>query len=147
MKISKEGLLSHVRLARTGVPRYVQLKNQLLALIADGTLEPGDQLPTMREMAEAIAIDVTTVKRCYDDLAAAGAVEVKRPSGTFVTGRPPPVSAGDDLPARTRALALQTLGDAAAQGIPARRLVDELNRLLAAQGDSATARDRSTSKR
>lgn len=124
--------MERIRVMNSGVPRYVQIKNQILSMIGEGLLEPGDQLPTLREMAEAMSIDVTTVKRCYDDLAALGAVEIRRPSGTFVSGQPMRgrARASADLRSRTHALARQALGDAAAQGIDAAALIEEMRAIV-----------------
>ena len=49
-----------------GVPIYVQLREQILALIGRGTLKPGTQVPTMRQVAVALKIDLNTVQRAYD---------------------------------------------------------------------------------
>lgn len=136
MKAPKAELLERIRVVNSGVPRYVQLKNQVLSMIGEGLLQPGDQLPTLREMAEAMAIDVTTVKRCYDDLAALGAVEIRRPSGTFVSEQPlrGRARASADLRSRIHSLARQALGDAAAQGIDPRALIEEMRAIVGKEG-------------
>ena len=46
-----------------GIPIYVQLREQILALIGRGTLKPGTQVPTMRQVAVALKIDLNTVQR------------------------------------------------------------------------------------
>jgi GntR family transcriptional regulator len=138
MKMPKARLMERIRVVNSGVPRYVQIKHQILSMIGEGLLEPGDQLPTLREMAEAMAIDITTVKRCYDELSQMGAVEIRRPSGTFVSAQPLPGRArtSAELRARTHALARQTLGEAAAQGIDPVALIDEM-RAIAGRNEEA----------
>jgi GntR family transcriptional regulator len=104
-------LLAGLRIENTGVPIYVQLRDQILAAIGGGRLRPGERLPTMREVAIALRIDLNTVRRAYDALARAGAVTLLPARGTFVADRPPsPDSATlerrlDDAARRTLALA------------------------------------------
>jgi DNA-binding transcriptional regulator YhcF (GntR family)/AcrR family transcriptional regulator len=69
---------------RTGVPIYVQIRDHLLGRIASGDLTPGRQMPTMRQVASDLAVDLNTVRHAYDELAARGAVRVVRGRGTFV---------------------------------------------------------------
>jgi GntR family transcriptional regulator len=47
-------LLYHLALRSTGVPIYVQLRDQILHAIGAGVAGPGDQMPTMRELAVAV---------------------------------------------------------------------------------------------
>ncbi|GJE04020.1 GntR family transcriptional regulator [Methylobacterium isbiliense] len=63
------GLASLVRLRQdTAKPLYLQLEEQLRALIEDGTLAGGTTLPAERSFAEAMGVSRTTVQRCYDTL-------------------------------------------------------------------------------
>jgi GntR family transcriptional regulator len=72
-----------------GVPIYVQLREHILALIGRGLLKPGSQLPTMRQMAVSLKIDLNTVQRAYAELERDGVLAKLRGVGTFVTEAPP----------------------------------------------------------
>ena len=65
-------------------PIYHQLDASLRRLILDGTLEPGRQLPSARELAKDLGISHITVKTVYEQLAAEGCVEAKTGDGIFV---------------------------------------------------------------
>ncbi|HEY2009126.1 MAG TPA: GntR family transcriptional regulator [Rhizomicrobium sp.] len=72
-----------------GIPIYVQLRERILALIGRGVLKPGGQLPTMRQVAVALRIDLNTVQRAYAELERDGVLAKLRGVGTFVTEAPP----------------------------------------------------------
>ncbi|MDG4859479.1 GntR family transcriptional regulator [Streptomyces sp. T-3] len=69
---------------RSGVATYVQLIQQTKQALRLGLLEPGDQLPTAREVVEATAINPNTVLKAYRELEREGLVEARRGLGTFV---------------------------------------------------------------
>ena len=73
--------------ANSGEPIYQQLVRQLKHAIATGALQAGDQLPTVRELADQLVINPNTVARTYRELFAAGLVEGTQGSGTFVKAR------------------------------------------------------------
>ena len=68
----------------SGEPIYQQLTRQLKHAISTGALKPGDQLPTVRELAEQLVINPNTVARSYRELFADGLVEGTQGSGTYV---------------------------------------------------------------
>ncbi|MET9515294.1 GntR family transcriptional regulator [Streptomyces sp. NPDC002994] len=70
---------------RTGVATYVQIVQQTKHALRLGLLEPGDKLPTAREVVEATAINPNTVLKAYRELEREGLVEARRGLGTFVT--------------------------------------------------------------
>ncbi len=76
--------LAEIRLQSDGVPIYVQIREQLLGLIAAGVLAPGQRMPTMRQVAVALRVDLNTVRHAYDDLERAGVVVLRRGLGSFV---------------------------------------------------------------
>ena len=57
-----------------GVPVYVQIRDQMLQAIGTGVLRPGEQMPTMRQVAVALKVDLNTVRHAYSDLEQTGAV-------------------------------------------------------------------------
>lgn len=72
---------------RSGVPVYRQIIDQVLAGVASGTLAPGDQLPTVRQMAVELAVNPNTVLRAYRELEIRGMLETHQGSGTFIANR------------------------------------------------------------
>src|SRR5947208_12340425 len=73
--------------ARDATPIYAQLERALRAAIAAGRLRPGDQLPTVRQLAVDLRVNANTVARVYAELERAGVLETRRGVGSFVTAR------------------------------------------------------------
>jgi GntR family transcriptional regulator len=69
---------------RSGVPSYLQLVQQVRQAVRLGILEPGDQLPTVKEVVGSLAINPNTVLRAYRELDLEGLVEGRRGVGTFI---------------------------------------------------------------
>lgn len=69
----------------SGVPVYRQLIEQVRNGIAFGTLQTGDQLPTVRQTAVDLAINPNTVVRAYRELEIRGTIETHQGTGTFVS--------------------------------------------------------------
>lgn len=69
---------------RSGVATYVQIVQQTKQALRLGLLEPGDKLPTAREVVAATAINPNTVLKAYRELEREGLVEARRGLGTFV---------------------------------------------------------------
>jgi GntR family transcriptional regulator len=67
-----------------GVPIYVQLVNQIKYLVSSGRLEPGEQLPPVRKLAEQLVINPNTVARAYRELDSEGVLISRQGSGVFV---------------------------------------------------------------
>ena len=68
-----------------GVPIYVQLVNQIKYLVSSGRLEPGEQLPPVRKLAEQLVINPNTVARAYRELDSEGVLISRQGSGVFVS--------------------------------------------------------------
>ena len=68
----------------SGTPLYVQLVERLKHSIAIGAIKAGEQLPSVRKMAETLLINPNTVVRAYRDLESEGLVELRHGSGVFV---------------------------------------------------------------
>jgi len=109
-------ILAALRLGDTGVPIYVQLREQFLRAMGAGLMTPGDQMPTMRQVAVALKVDLNTVRRAYDELERLGAVTLVRGRGSFVAEPPPAMDAAAHQ-LETDNLARQTLAAAAALGV------------------------------
>jgi len=73
---------------RTGVPPYLQIVRQVRQALRMGVLDVGDQLPSVREVVAAVAINPNTVLKAYRDLEREGLIEVRAGQGTYVRTRP-----------------------------------------------------------
>jgi GntR family transcriptional regulator len=68
----------------SGVPIYLQLMEQIKHAIDTGAIREGEQLPTIRKVAEELAMNPNTVAKAYRDLQAEGIVEVRHGLGVYV---------------------------------------------------------------
>src|SRR3970282_394470 len=75
---------------RTGLPIYTQVVNQVQAQVVGGVLKPGDQLPTVRALAEELRVNFNTVARAYRILDEARIISTQQGRGTYITDVPPP---------------------------------------------------------
>ena len=73
----------------SGVPPYLQVAQQVKHALRLGLLEPGDQLPTVKDVVGQIAINANTVLKAYRELEHEGLVEGRPGLGTFVLRCPP----------------------------------------------------------
>lgn len=111
---------------RSGVPAYRQIIDQVLGGVAAGTLRPGDQLPTVRQLAVDMAINPNTVVRAYRELEIREVLATRQGKGTFVTGKKLAV---DGLERRRRMAQLcgELLARAGAEGFELREIIGYLN--------------------
>src|SRR5216683_8363469 len=121
-------LLKTLCLESSGVPIYVQLREQILRQLGAGVLATGDQMPTMREVAVTLKIDLNTVRHAYDELERMGAITLVRGRGSFVA-EPPPAMGARAQAVQIDSLAKQTLARAATVGIDPVALADRIKAL------------------
>ncbi len=69
---------------RSGVPVYRQMMDQFKYYVAGGTLRPGDQIPSIRELAATLAVNPTTVVKAYTELEREGVIEKRHGKGAFI---------------------------------------------------------------
>ena len=69
------------------VPIYIQIVEQVKGLVMSGVLRPGEQLPTVREMAADLRINFNTVARAYRMLHEQGVISTQQGRGTYVLSR------------------------------------------------------------
>lgn len=72
----------------SGVPIYRQIIDQVLSGIASGALQTGMQLPTVRQTAVDLSVNLNTVARAYRDLEARGILQTQQGSGTYIAKQP-----------------------------------------------------------
>lgn len=72
---------------QSGVPVYRQLIDQVLGGIAAGALVPGDQLPTVRQVAVDLSVNPNTVARAYREMEIRGVLDTQQGTGTFVSNQ------------------------------------------------------------
>jgi len=70
---------------KSGVPFYRQIIDRVKSAIAVGELEPGNRLPTVRQLAVDLSINPNTVSRAYTELELTGMVETQMGSGTYIS--------------------------------------------------------------
>lgn len=75
---------------RSGLPIYTQIVNQIQAQVVSGVLKPGDQLPTVRALADELGVNFNTVARAYRLLDEARIISTQQGRGTYITEIPPP---------------------------------------------------------
>ena len=68
-----------------GVPIYRQIVSQIKYLVASRLLARGEELPSIRALAQTLRVTPTTILHAYGELEAAGIVHKRRGSGTFVS--------------------------------------------------------------
>ena len=72
---------------RSGLPIYTQIVNQIQARVAAGQLQPGDQLPTVRQLAADLRVNFNTVARAYRLLDEEGIISTQHGRGTYILDR------------------------------------------------------------
>jgi len=75
---------------RSGLPIYTQIVTQVQAQVASSILQPGDQLPTVRALAEELRVNFNTVARAYRILDEERIISTQQGRGTYITEIPPP---------------------------------------------------------
>ena len=112
---------------RDSTPIYAQIERGLRAGIAAGRLRPGDQLPTVRQLAVELRVNANTVARVYADLERNGVLETRRGVGSFVTASPEHARPPAEHQRRLRAFVTRLLGDAAAAGFTLDEVIAEVD--------------------
>ncbi len=70
---------------KRSTPIYSQIMDQVRLAVGTGVLQPGDQAPRVRELAEQLRVNPNTVARAYRELQAEGLLVARQGSGTFVS--------------------------------------------------------------
>jgi GntR family transcriptional regulator len=110
---------------RSGQPIYIQIVDQIRQMVVSGELKPGDQLPTVRQLATELRVNFNTVARAYRVLDEAGLISTQQGRGTYIWEMPDAET--------SRRLRLQGLE------LLTRRYLAEAARLELSPGDIAEA--------
>jgi GntR family transcriptional regulator len=121
---------------RDATPIYAQLERGLRAAIATNRLRPGDQLPTVRQLAVELRVNANTVARVYGELERAGVIETRRGVGSFISATPAQAHPPRDRERRLRTFITRILADADAAGLTIDDLLAALEIQKAAQIDA-----------
>lgn len=122
-------MLDTLKIETNGVPIYIQIRDQILAAIGAGVLHPGDRLPTMREVAVALKIDLNTVRHAYEAAEETGAIVLVRSRGTYVSDQPP-ILDHDVGRHRLDQFAYQTIAAAGAVGLEPTALAQRITEIV-----------------
>jgi len=79
----------------SGVPAYRQVVDQVRFYVAAGQLRVGDQVPSIRELARALAVNPGTIVKAYSELEHAGVIESHHGKGYFIAGEPSRLKRGE----------------------------------------------------
>ena len=109
----------------SGVPFYRQIIDQVLLAVADGRLKPGVQLPTVRQLAVDLSVNLNTIARAYREMEIRGIVETQQGTGTFVSARKPEKKTAERRKALER-LVDQFLSLATSQGFTSDEFAEAL---------------------
>ena len=112
----------------TGVPVYRQLIDQVLGALSAGNLNPGNRLPTVRQVAVDLAINPNTVVRAYKELEIRGILSTQQGTGTFIAERPAQTDDGERL-RKLYALAGEVAARTGAAGFTLDELIERLAEL------------------
>ena len=124
----------------SGVPIYLQLMEQVKHAIETGALRPGEQLPSIRPLAEELVVNPNTIAKAYRELEHEGVIELRQGAGAFVSDKAPTKKDADKLRAAqaTVATAIEKLRERGVTDEEIRRLVEaELSGVYKSGGPSA----------
>ena len=122
---------------RSGIPVYRQMMDQVKYYVAAGTLQVGDQLPSIRELAQALTVNPTTVVRAYGELEHEKVVDLRHGKGVFVAAGATGMTTADRDRALRR-LARQLAIEAGQMGAPLSQVVRVVEEEMEAlQGERA----------
>ena len=107
---------------RDPTPIYAQLDRAIRVAIAHGRLKPGDQLPTVRQLAVDLRVNANTVAKVYLALERDGIVQTKRGVGTFISDKRAPAVLDAHRERRLKELVDRLLTDAASIGYSPREV-------------------------
>ena len=112
-----------------GVPIYLQLVEQVKHAIETGALRAGDQLPSIRPLAEELVINANTVAKAYRELEREGVLELRQGAGAFVADTARARQGAAEKFRGAQPLVAETVGELRERGLTD----DEIRRLFEAE--------------
>lgn len=112
----------------SGVPYYRQIVNQVIYGVANGIMQPGKQLPTVRQLAVTLEVNLNTIAKAYNELELRGIVNTQQGTGTFISESRPALKPGEKEKGLER-LCRTFLDEAAALGASAQEVMSVLKKL------------------
>ncbi|NMA54436.1 MAG: GntR family transcriptional regulator [Firmicutes bacterium] len=82
---------------KSSKPIYKQIMDQIKEGVVKGVFQPGDKLPSVRELSTMLTINPNTVSKAYQELEREGAIETRRGRGTFIVENYKPQADPDRL--------------------------------------------------
>jgi GntR family transcriptional regulator len=111
---------------RSGIPIYLQLVERIKERVVSGGLKSGDQLPTVRALAQELRVNFNTIARAYRILDESGIISTQQGRGTYILEMPPPEVSEGIRQKALEALTQRYLADAERLGASP----EELNQIL-----------------
>src|SRR5437667_5295365 len=108
---------------KSGVPIYRQIQDQILYGIASDLLGPGEQLPTVRQLAVDLQVNPNTVIKAYTELERRGTVTTEQGSGTFVAPQASAAPSDEERRSKLEGLCSEFLAQVAGYGFSADEVI------------------------
>jgi GntR family transcriptional regulator len=118
---------------RSRQPIYIQIVEQVRQRVARGELQPGDQLPTVRQLAADLRVNFNTVARAYRLLDEAGLISTQHGRGTYVWERPSPEITQHLRSQGLREMSEQFVQESLGLGYSADEIIKEIEQALTKQ--------------
>jgi GntR family transcriptional regulator len=115
--------------AKSGVPIYRQIQDQIRYGIASGLVNPGEQLPTVRALAVELSVNPNTVIKAYTELEREGILTTEQGTGTFVAPQPTVAVSDVNRHAKLDSLCSEFLAQAARYGFAPTEVLKAIQQL------------------
>jgi GntR family transcriptional regulator len=112
------------------VPAYRQIMDAIRVLLVDGTLRPGGDLPSVRQLAMELGVHFNTVGEAYRQLAEEGWLDLRHGRGARVIARGAPAAASPERLDEFRVRMRNMVAEMRANGVPAAKIAGELRALM-----------------
>ncbi|MBN1760493.1 MAG: GntR family transcriptional regulator [Chitinispirillaceae bacterium] len=112
----------------SGVPFYRQIVNQVVYGVANGVLKPGERLPTVRQLAVDLQVNLNTIVKAYNELEIRGVVNTQQGTGTFIAENQEPVDPVEQEKGLER-LCANFLNEVAALGVKTEKVFPILKKI------------------
>jgi GntR family transcriptional regulator len=126
---------------RSGIPIYLQVVERIKERLAAGHLKPGDQLPTVRSLAQELRVNFNTIARAYRIMDESGIISTQQGRGTYILEMPSPEMIGSMRVKALEDLTRRYIEDAERLGVAPDELNRILNELLARQSETDSLTD------